>query len=220
MLSVPALAAESGTENLVRSKTYTGQFSDLPEDHTFYKNVAALYEYGLSVGQADGTFGLTAPMTVGQTVIFAGRIRSLYRTGDPEAGPAAFAAAAVSQKDARRVYAPYLWYLQSEGVLDKALDDCLTQPATRAQMAHVLANLLPEEALPLINDSLVTQGYASRRRITDVTEYTPYYQDILKLYRCGVSIGSNAAGSFFPDAPITRGAAAAMLTESWTRPCG
>lgn len=37
MLSVPALAAESGTENLVRSKTYTGQFSDLPEDHTFYK---------------------------------------------------------------------------------------------------------------------------------------------------------------------------------------
>lgn len=101
MLSVPALAAESGTENLVRSKTYTGQFSDLPEDHTFYKNVAALYEYGLSVGQADGTFGLTAPMTVGQTVIFAGRIRSLYRTGDPEAGPAAFAAAAVSQKDAR-----------------------------------------------------------------------------------------------------------------------
>ena len=77
MLSVPALAAESGTENLVRSKTYTGQFSDLPEDHTFNKNVAALYEYGLSVGQADGTFGLTAPMTVGQTVIFAGRIRSL-----------------------------------------------------------------------------------------------------------------------------------------------
>ena len=213
MLSVPALAAESGTENLVRSKTYTGQFSDLPEDHTFYKNVAALYEYGLSVGQDDGTFGLTAPMTVGQTVIFAGRIRSLYRTGDPEAGPAAFAAAAVSQKDAWRVYAPYLWYLQSEGVLDKALDDCLTQPATRAQMAHVLANLLPEEALPLINDSLVTQGYASRRRITDVTEYTPYYQDILKLYRCGVSIGSNAAGSFFPDAPITRGAAAAMLTR-------
>ena len=213
MLSVPALAAESGTENLVRSKTYTGQFSDLPEDHTFYKNVAALYEYGLSVGQADGTFGLTAPMTVGQTVIFAGRIRSLYRTGDPEAGPAAFAAAAVSQKDARRVYAPYLWYLQSEGVLDKALDDCLTQPATRAQMAHVLANLLPEEALPLINDSLVTQGYASRRRITDVTEYTPYYQDILKLYRCGVSIGSDTAGSFFPDAPITRGAAAAMLTR-------
>lgn len=112
-------------------------------------------------------------------------------------------------KGAQRVYAPYLWYLQAEGVLDKALDDCLSDTATRAQMAHVLANLLPETALPLINDSLVTQAYASRRRITDVTEYTPYYQDILRLYRCGISIGSDETGSFLPEAPITRGAAAA-----------
>ena len=71
----------------------------------------------------------------------AGRIRSLYRTGDPEAGPAAFTAAAIGLKDAQRIYAPYLWYLQSEGVLDKALDSQLSQTATRAQMAHVLANL-------------------------------------------------------------------------------
>ena len=213
LLSVPALAAENSTEHFTRSKTYSGQFSDLPENHTFYENVAALYEYGLSVGQADGTYGLARHMTVGQAVIFAGRIRSLYRTGDPETGPAAYTAAAVGLKGTQRVYAPYLWYLQAEGVLDKALDDCLSDTATRAQMAHVLANLLPETALPLINDSLVTQAYASRRRITDVTEYTPYYQDILRLYRCGISIGSDETGSFLPEAPITRGAAAAMLTR-------
>lgn len=213
LMSAPALAAENSTENFTRSKTYSGQFSDLPENHTFYENVAALYEYGLSVGQADGTYGLSAPMTVGQAVIFAGRIRSLYRTGDPETGPAGFTAAAVGLKDAQRIYAPYLWYLQSEGVLDKALDSQLSQTATRAQMAHVLANLLPEEALPLMNDSLITQAYASRRRITDVTEYTPYYQDILRLYRCGISVGSDETGSFLPEAPITRGAAAAMLTR-------
>lgn len=213
LLSVPALAAENSTENFTRVKTYAGQFSDLPESDVFYENVSALYEYGLSVGQADGTYGLSQHMTVGQTVIFAGRIRSLYRTGDPEAGPAAFTAAAVGLKDAQRVYAPYLWYLQSEGVLDKALDGLLSQTATRAQMAHVLAGLLPDEALPAVNDSLVTQAYASRRFITDVTEYTPYYQDILRLYRCGVSIGSDETGSYLPDAPITRGAAAAMLTR-------
>ena len=213
LLNIPVLAAENSTDNFTRSKTYSGQFSDLPEDHTFYENVAALYEYGLSVGQTDGTYGLAAHMTVGQAVIFAGRIRSLYRTGDPEAGPAAFTAAAVELKGAQRTYAPYLWYLQSEGVLDKALDNQLSQTATRAQMAHVLANLLPETALPLINDSLVTQAYASRRRITDVTEYTPYYQDILRLYRCGISIGSDETGSFLPETPITRGAAAAMLTR-------
>ena len=102
LLNIPVLAAENSTDNFTRSKTYSGQFSDLPEDHTFYENVAALYEYGLSVGQADGTYGLTAHMTVGQAVIFAGRIRSLYRTGDPEAGPAAFTAAAVELKGAQR----------------------------------------------------------------------------------------------------------------------
>lgn len=214
VLTVPALAEAEGTEHFVRTGTYAGQFSDLPEDHIFYENVAALYEYGLTVGRADGTYGLADPLTVGQAVIFAGRIRSLYRTGDPEAGPAAHAEAAAELTDtAQRTYAPYLRYLQAEEVLDDALDDCLADVATRAQFAHVLAKLLPEEALPRINDSLVTQAYASLRWITDVTEYTPYYEDILKLYRCGISIGSDETGSFLPDAPITRGAVAAMLTR-------
>jgi len=46
-----------------------------------------------------------------------------------------------------------------------------------------------------------------------VDEYTPYYQDILTLYRRGISQGSDAAGSFRPDDTITRGALAAMLTR-------
>ena len=215
ILQLPALAAETedSGHSYVRAKAYAGQFSDLPEDHVFYSNVTALYEYGLSVGRGNGTYGAAETMTVGQAVIFAGRIRSLYRTGDPEAGAAAYQAAAVGLQDARRVSAPYLWYLQAEGVVDHALDEQLTQPATRAQAAHLWANLLPETVLPPINDSLITQAYASRRRITDVTEYTPYYQDILRLYRCGVSVGSDETGSFLPDASLTRGAAAAMLTR-------
>ena len=117
LLSVPALAAENSTEHFTRSKTYSGQFSDLPENHTFYENVAALYEYGLSVGQADGTYGLARHMTVGQAVIFAGRIRSLYRTGDAEAGPGAYAA----ENEAAALR--YLRYLQAEGVIGTELDE-------------------------------------------------------------------------------------------------
>ena len=78
-LTVPAWAAQDTPDNFVRSKTYAGQFSDLTPESTFYDNVAALYAYGLSVGKADGTFGLRDQLTVGQVVIFAGRIRSLYR---------------------------------------------------------------------------------------------------------------------------------------------
>ena len=206
LLTTPALAAQEAAFS--RIHTYHGQFSDLTADSVFYDNVSALYEYGLSVGQADGTFGLTDSLTVGQAVIFAGRIRSLYRTGDPEAGPNAYGGDGDASAASR-----YLRYLQAEGVLDHALDDCLADTATRAQMAHVVAESLPEGALPSAPDALGTQAYASRKAITDVTEYTPYYQDILALYRKGVCAGVDETGSFRPDASITRGAAAAMLTR-------
>ena len=208
LLGVPVLAAEDSTGNFVRSKTYAGEFSDLTEDSVFYDNVTALYEYGLSLGKSDGTFGLKDSMTVGQIVIFAGRIRSLYRTGDAEAGPSAYGGDGDASTAVR-----YLRYLQSEGVLGTELDNSLTSPATRAQVAHVLAGTLPAGVLPEVNDQLVTEGYASRKFITDVTEYTDYYRDILYLYRTGISVGTDATGSYLPDQPITRGAAAAMLTR-------
>ena len=204
-LVTPALAVQE--EPFRRVRTYEGQFSDLTADSVFYDNVSALYEYGLSVGQSDGSFGLTDPLTVGQAVIFAGRIRSLYRTGDPEAGNRAYGG------DGGPLAPGYLRYLQAEGVLDHTLDDALSQTATRAQMAHVLANLLPEEVLPPTHDTLVTQTHSAGLAITDVTEQTPYFQDILDLYRKGISLGSDETGSFLPASSITRGAAAAMLTR-------
>ena len=203
LLATPVQA----TQEIPRQRTYAGEFSDLSAGSSFYDNVAALYEYGLSNGKTDGSFGLRDSLTVGQVVIFAGRVRSLCLTGDPESGPNSYRAAG----DA--AVTPYLAYLQAEGVLGPELDGELTQAATRAQVAHVLANALPETVLPKAHDQLVTQGYASRRYITDVTEYTPYYQDILALYRKGVAAGSDASGSFLPNEPITRGAVAAMLTR-------
>ena len=204
VLTVPALAAETGP---VRTKTYSGQFSDVAAGSTFYENVAALYEYGLTVGKADGTFGPQDSVTVGQAVIFAARARSLYLTGNGETDPAAYAGDGISAAE------QYLRYLKAEGVLGTELDGQLGKPATRAQVAHVLALTLPSGTLPLINDAAVTQGYASRRYITDVTEYTPYYQEILYLYRTGLSQGSGESAAFSPDATITRGALAAMLTR-------
>jgi len=205
LLTIPAHAAPDSQENFIRSKAYSGQFSDLTTASPFYDNVAALYEYGLSMGRADGTYGLRDHMTVGEVVIFAGRIRSIYRTGDAERGPAAYGGGGGP------VSGGYLRYLQAEGVLGTELDGSLAAPATRAEVAHVLANVLPD--LPLINDQVVTEGYASRKFITDVTEYTPYYQDILFLYRTGLSVGNDETGSFLPEAAVTRGAAAAMLTR-------
>lgn len=209
LLGVPAVAAENSTDNFTRVKTYTQQFSDLKAEDPFYANVAALYEYGLSVGKPDGTYGLKSSVTVGEIVIFSARIRSLYVFGDAERGAADYQATGMP------AFFPYLLYLQAEGVLGIELDAACAagSPATRAEVAHVLAGTLPPSALPAVHEDLVTECYASRQYISDVTEYTPYYQDILTLYKCGVSMGSDARGAFLPDTAITRGAAAAMLTR-------
>lgn len=204
--SIPE-AAEPSLYAFQRIYSYTGQFSDLTEGSTFYSNISALFEYGLSVGQKDGTYGAKSPATVGQGIIFAARIRSLYDNGDAEAGAAPF------RTEGQHTYEAYLLYLQSLGILENELEGLYFTQATRAVMAHILARALPESFFPAINHDLVTQGYATRRYITDVTEYTPYYQDILQLYRWGICQGVNAEGAFLPDDTITRGALAAMLTR-------
>ena len=207
LLTVPAQAVRSGGHGFSRTRAYNGQFSDLTTASPFYDNVAALYEYGLSQGRPDGTYGLQDPMTVGEVVIFAGRIRSIYRTGSSELP------ATVYGMDGGSLSLRYLRYLQVEGVVGSELDLRLDQPATRGEVAHVLAGVLPVEELPLINDRAVTEGYASRKYITDVSEHTPYFRDILFLYRAGLSEGNDETGSFLPWEPVTRGAAAAMLTR-------
>ena len=207
LLAFPAAAASDSTANFVRSKTYGGQFSDLPESSIFYSNVSALYEYAFSVGNGDGTFGLNDRVTMGQAVTFAARIRSLYRTGSAEAGAAAFGT------DENAYYAPYVSYLKSEGVIGSELDGAWNSPASRAAVAHVLANTLPSSALPAANADLVTKCYATGKFITDVTASTEYRQDILTLYQCGISQGSDGTGSFQPSATITRGELSAMLTR-------
>jgi Uncharacterized protein involved in cytokinesis, contains TGc (transglutaminase/protease-like) domain len=207
LLGSTALAAENSTENFVRTKTYDSQFSDLTASSVFYDNVAALYEYGLSIGKTDGTFGLKDSMTVGEIVIFAARIRSLYQYGDAETGAGSF------RQDGMLTYQPYLLYLQAEGVLGDELDGTYGSAATRAQVAHVLAGTLPSSALPAVNEQLVTQAHNTGKFISDVTSSTAYSTDILTLYECGVSCGSDSTGSFQPSAAITRGAAAAMLTR-------
>ncbi|MCI2059205.1 MAG: S-layer homology domain-containing protein [Oscillibacter sp.] len=204
VLTAPAAAQTVGAD-FTRSRTYRNQFSDVAPGSAFYDHVAALYEYGLTQGRSDGTFGPAAPVTVGQLVTFAGRLRSLWQYGDAETGAGSAADGAA--------YRPYLAYLQTEGVLGGELDGRYAAAATRGETARVLANVLPDSALPEIAGELVADAYGCGKFITDVTASTAYRDDILELYRCGISRGSDARGSYLPAGTLTRGALAAMLTR-------
>ena len=83
----PPWAAQDTPDNFVRSKTYAGQFSDLtPELGVLRQCGGACMSTVSPWARPTAPSACRTTMTVGQVVIFAGRIRSLYRTGDAEAG--------------------------------------------------------------------------------------------------------------------------------------
>lgn len=125
LLTVPALAATDSTSNFTRSKTYSGEFSDLSERSVFYDNVVALYEYGLSVGKADGTFRLQDSSPMGQIIIFCRAHAVSTAPAAAEAGPSGYVT------EGQAAYVPYLRYLQAEGVLGSELDGTYFSAATR-----------------------------------------------------------------------------------------
>lgn len=189
-------------------KDYSDQFVDVRPSDWFYSNVASLYSLGLTNGQGDAAhFAPASNMTVAEVVTMAARLRSLYDFGESEVGASFF------QTDSSVWYASYTAYLKYTGVIGTELDARLDLPATRAEVAHILANALPAELFPSINADAVTIGYATGRYIRDVNDYTPYRDDILALYRRGILNGMDASGSFFPNTTIRRSEVAAVVTR-------
>ena len=188
------------------TRTYSGQFTDVQPTDWYYNNVVALYELGLTDGQgSNDQYVPGAAITLAEAVTMAARLRSLYVYGDCEKGPASYTG--------DNWYAPYVAYAKAVGMLGDEFDECYMQPASRAQVAHILANALPTALLEPINEKAVTVGYASRRYISDVNSYTQYQQDILALYRWGILSGADGTGSFLPEETIHRSEIAAMITR-------
>ena len=204
---VPTPARAEPDQAFVPVLTYEGQFTDVHASAWYYANVKALYELGLAKGQGGG--GLFAPkadITVAEMIALTARLRSLYDYGQSEAGPSAYASSGAW-------YAPYVSYLKGAGVIGVELDGLCERPATRAQVAHLLANALPGELFGSPNGKLVSLAHRDYGYIPDVTESTPYQQDILRLYEWGILDGVDGTGSFRPEERIQRGQAAAMVTR-------
>ena len=190
------------------SVTYHKQFTDIKTGDWFYENVVTLYTLGLTNGKnSPSTFAPESDMTVAEILTMAARLRSLYDYGTAESGPSLY------RTERANWYDPYASYLKAQGIISSEFDGHWNRSATRGEMAHVLANALSSELFASINQTVVVEGYATGRYITDVTDYTAYQQDILTLYRWGILGGMDATGSFYPDLTIRRSEVAAMVTR-------
>lgn len=172
------------------SRSYSeAHFTDVPQDWSL-PYISACYEMGLMSGRGQGLFAPDGQVSLAEGITVAARVHSLRQGGEgefPLGDP---------------WYASAVEYAQINGIM--ALGDIgdYSLPASRAQLADLLARALPLEDYSPINE------VAS---LPDVTQDHPYAESIFRLYRAGILTGSDVYGTFSPEAAITRGEMAAIL---------
>ncbi len=198
LLAIPAAAYTGSLDNFRRSTAYTpGQFSDVDDNKWYGDNqtqaVRLACELGFMSGTGGGGFSPEGSLTLAEAITMAVRARRTYTgcadntlpAGDPW-------------------YAPYVEYAIANGIIFDGDFDDYTRPATRGEMAYIFYSVVSYENLAAIR---------SVKTLPDVGYDTPHSAYILTLYEAGVLSGNDAYGTFTPDAPIQRAAAAAILSR-------
>ncbi|MBR2668076.1 MAG: L,D-transpeptidase family protein [Oscillospiraceae bacterium] len=111
-------------------------------------------------------------------------------------------------------YQPYYDYLANDTEINPYVAPQVGLPATRMQVAYLLAHALPAGEMAPINDGIFTQCHDQMNLyMRDVNASTPYHTEIETLYRCGVCVGTGSFGDFEPTSNISRAEMSAMVVR-------
>ena len=195
---VSVLGGEGTMANFERTGSYrSGQFADVDENAWYgfngSKSVADAYEYGLMKGSSATTFRPNGTLTLAEAIAVAVRVHRIYSTGS-----GSVAAEAVW-------WQPYVDYVIANEIIEAGdFGGNYERAATRAEMAYIFAQALPA-------GEFVSQNTVNG--LPDVKSGAKYFAEIMTLYRAGVITGSDSAGTFKPNANITRAEAAAIISR-------
>ena len=166
-----------------KTNTYTkGQFKDVKDTAWYEKEVASAFELGFMNGTASDVFSPDGNVTVAQGITMASRVNASYN-GKEVTG------------SGKTWYDAYVDYAKANGIITDGQFDDYNRNITRAEMATLFANAVPEKEFAAKNDV---------KFVPDVNIAASYAEDILMLYKAGVVMGSDAYGTFNPDADIKR----------------
>lgn len=195
-----AETADTADTLFARTRSYDECFTDVDAEAWYHDAVAALYEYALTEGTGGAHYSPDETVTLAELAAFSARITAAER-GET-------IAASTADED---WYEPSVRYLKALALIGDEFDGHFGETATRAQAAGILSAALRDERCDDRNADAVTVGYAARRYITDVNDYTHYQSEILRLYKQGIVNGVDAQGSFCPDGQLKRCEVAALL---------
>lgn len=193
---IPGALPDGSLDNLaVKQRSYTADtFTDVDENAWYGQNqtgtIAQAYEYAFADGTGDRQFSPSASLRVSEAVRLVCSLQDRYAGGTgifTGKGP---------------WYQPYVHHAVTAGIFQPGEFSDYNAEATRAQMAYLFAHALPEEELKPIHETV---------SIPDVSDRTPYAEEIRTLYRAGVLAGVDEAGSFAPERTVTRAEATAIF---------
>ena len=149
-------------------------------------------ESGLINGKTATTYCPNDNLTYAEAVKLAACMHQKYTSGS------------VTLQNGSPWYQSYVDYAKANKIITK--DYTWNAKATRAGYMEIFASALPAKALAAKNT--VENG-----SIPDVPMTHPQAAAIYKLYRAGIFAGNDAAGTFRPNAPISRAEVAAVLVR-------
>lgn len=100
----------------------------------------------------------------------------------------------------------YVAYAIENGIINNTDFTELNRAATRRETAYIFSRAVPAE-------SLAEKNTIAFSAIPDVTVVDRFGEEIYTLYRAGITVGSDAAGTYHPDATLSRGWTAAMAVR-------
>ena len=189
--AIAAMITATSYADFAKTRTYENHFDDVSADSWYAANVADAYELGFMNGDGWNIFNPDGDVTVAAGITIAARIHAIYN-GKEEP----------TNSMTRTWYDNYVRYAIENGIMKEGSISPGESSITRAEMASLIAAALPDDYFKPINNV---------KEIPDVNLSASYADALLKLYNAGVVMGSDAYGTFNPDAPIKRSECAAII---------
>ena len=180
-----------GKANFIKVNKYTKQFTDVAADAWFEESLGRMFEYGITAGTSATTFSPYDNLSLAQIITLGARVHATYN---------GCADTAFVNNPGSYWYSPYVMYAYQTGILEAGKFNekdnlaVLNRPATRAEMAYIVARCLPTSEYKIIKDY---PGFA------DVAADNEYATYIETLYKAGITVGTSDT-TFSPDQVLNR----------------
>ena len=156
--------------------------------------IKSVVQLGIMNGYTDGTFHPIGNITLSEAIKMAAVVHATCNNQT----------ISFSASDGGKWYDAYLNYCVKNRIVSSGEYSSLDAYATRAQIAHIFAKATSDFAV--VND-------IDYDCIPDVSERSEYADEILALYRAGISTGDERTRAFRPSDTITRAEAAAIISR-------